>query len=224
MDDFFPEHKEKAQVTNKKRKAEKQPADDYLRNKARFYCTCPEQWRSVSRYSAERLSQFVQENEFKEQQHLQNQVFDFIQRGLGYLIDKFSGANGFVSEQIENDQSLRSAIQQEAGNFVSLLNNKVKLLALLATDTMTGKLNQNLQEPQIVEITQEIKNGNNASNFFGETTGQEEAQMPTGGEVPGDPVCAEAFGDAGGWTQRDGQIADDSLDVEGPSGTEVDLR
>jgi hypothetical protein len=224
MDEFFPEHKESAQVTNKKRRAEKQPIDDDLRNKARFYCTCPEQWRSVSRYSAERLAQFVQENEFKEQQHLQNQVFDFVQRGLGYLIDKFSGANGFVSEQIENDQSLRSAIQAEAGNFVSLLNNKVKLLALLATDTMTGKLNQNLREPQIVEITQEIKNGNDAPIFFGQAPRQEETTMSTGGTLPGDPVCNEAFGNVSGGTQGDGQVTDDCLDVERPEGTEVDLR
>ena len=48
-----------------------------------------------------------------------------------------------LSEQIENDQRLRSAIQAEAGNFASVRNNKVKLLAVLAADTMTGKLNQN---------------------------------------------------------------------------------
>ena len=223
MDEFFPEHQQSAQVTNKKRRAEKQPIDEDLRNKARFYCTCPEQWRSVSRYSAERTLQFVQENEFREQQHLQNQVFDFVQRGLGYLIDKFSGGNGFVQHEIETDQSLRSAIQQEAGNFVSLLNNKVKLLALLATDTMTGKMNQKLQGPQIEDITQEIKNGNNAPNLFGEAPRQEEAPMPTGGTLPGDPVCTEAFGDVSGGKERDGQDMHDRLDVEGPEGTEVDL-
>jgi hypothetical protein len=201
MDEFFPQHKESAQVTNKKRKAEKQPIDEDLRNKARYYCICIEQWRSVSRYSAERLVQFVQENEFREQQHLQNQVFDFVQRGLGYLIDKFSGGNGFVSEQIENDQSLRSAIVAEGGNFVSLLNNKVKLLALLATDTMTGKLNQNLKEPKIVEI----KNDDQTPVFFREAPGEREADMPTTGEVPWDSVCIEAVDNAGGGTQRDGE-------------------
>ena len=224
MDEFFPEHQQSAQVTGKKRKSEKQPIDEDLRNKARYYCTCIEQWRSVSRYSADRLAQFVQENEFREQQHLQNQVFDFMQRGLGYLIDKFSGGNGFVSEQIENDQSLRSAIVAEGGNFVSLLNNKVKLLALLATDTMTGKLNQNLREPQIEDITQEIKNGNDTPNFFREVPGQEEAPMPTGGTLPGDPVCTEAFGDVSGGKERDGENMHDCLDAERPEGTEVDLR
>ena len=107
---------------------------------------------------------------------------------------------------------------------VSLLNYKVKLLALLATDTMTGKLNQNLREPQIVEITQHEKNDNDAPNFFREAPGQEEAPMPTRGAVPGDPVCTEAFGDVSGSKERDGQDLHDRFDVEGPEGTEVDLR
>ena len=224
MDEFFPEHKESAQVTNKKRRAEKQPIDDDLRNKARFYCTCPEQWRSVSRYSADRLAVFVQENEFQEQQHLQNQVFDFVQRGLAYLADKFSGGGGYVQEQIENDQSLRSAIVAEGGNFVSLLNNKVKLFSLMAVDTMTGKMNQRLREPQIEEIIAHEKNDNDTSNFFGEAPRQEETQMSTGGEVRRDSVCAEAFGDVGGGQEGDGQKPNDCVDVERPEGTEVDLR
>ena len=84
----------------------------------------PEQWRSVSRYSAERLPQFVSENQFREEQHLHNTIFSFVQRGLAYLADTFSGGNGFVQEQIESDQSLRSAIVAEGGNFVGLLNKR----------------------------------------------------------------------------------------------------
>ena len=223
MDEFFPEAQQSAQVTGKKRKSEKQPIDEDLRNKARYYCTCIEQWRSVSRYSAERLVQFVQENEFREQQHLQNQVFDFMQRGLGYLIDKFSGGNGFVSEQIENDQSLRSAIVAEGGNFVSLLNNKVKLLALLATDTLTGKLNQNLREPQIEDITQEIKNGNDTPNFFREAPGEKEAPMSTGGTLPGNPLCNDPGSDDYCGQERNGEIMHDSGCTAEPEGAEVDL-
>ena len=42
MDEFFPEHKESAQVTNKKRRAEKQPIDDDLRKRAQLYCRAVE--------------------------------------------------------------------------------------------------------------------------------------------------------------------------------------
>ena len=223
MDEFFPEHQQSAQVTNKKRRAEKPPIDEDLRNKARYFCVCPEQWRSVSRYSGDRLAQFVQENEFKEQQHLQNQVFDFVQRGLAFLADKLSNGGGYVQQEIENDQSLRTSIVAEAGNFVSLLNNKVKLLALLGVDTMTGKMNQKLQGPQIEDITQEIKNGNNAPNLFGEAPRQEEAPMPTGGTLPGDTVCNEAFSDDYCGPERNGEIMHDSGCTAEPEGAEVDL-
>ena len=60
---------------------EKAPADEELRNKARYFCSCPEQWRSVSRYSPERMQCFVEENQFREQQNLQGQIFDLVQRG-----------------------------------------------------------------------------------------------------------------------------------------------
>ena len=102
MDDFFPQNKETA-VTSKKRKAEKPIIDEDLRKRAQLFCTCPEQWRSVSRYSKERLEQFVQENEFRQQQSLQLQVFDFLQKSLAFATDKLSGGNGYVQEQIENE-------------------------------------------------------------------------------------------------------------------------
>ena len=223
MDEFFPEHQQSAQVTNKKRRAEKPPIDEDLRNKARYFCVCPEQWRSVSRYSGDRLAQFVQENEFKEQQHLQNQVFDFVQRGLAFLADKLSNGGGYVQQEIENDQSLRTSIVAEAGNFVSLLNNKVKLLALLGVDTMTGKMNQKLQGPQIEDITQEIKNGNNAPNFFGEAPGEKEAPMPTGGTLPGNPLCNDPGSDGYCGQERNGEIMHDSGCTAEPEGAEVDL-
>ena len=88
---------------------------------------------------------------------------------------------------------------------------------------MTGKLNQNLREPQIVEITQEIKNGNDTPNFFREAPGQKETTVPTGGALPGDPICTEAFGDVSGGQEGYGQKPDDCLDAERPEGTEVDL-
>ena len=223
MDEFFPEHQQSAQVTNKKRRAEKPPIDEDLRNKARYFCVCPEQWRSVSRYSGDRLAQFVQENEFKEQQHLQNQAFDFVQRGLAFLADKLSNGGGYVQQEIENDQSLRTSIVAEAGNFVSLLNNKVKLLALLGVDTMTGKMNQKLQGPQIEDITQEIKNGNNAPNLFGEAPGQEEAPMPTGGTLPGNPLCNDPGSNDYCGQERNGEIMHDSGCTAEPEGAEVDL-
>ena len=219
MDDFFPQHKE-AQVTNKKRKAEKPLIDEDLRKKAQLYCTCPAEWRSVSKYGNQRLQEFVTENEFRQAQSLQLQVFDFVQRGLAFVTDRLSAGGGYVQEQIENDQNLRTAIQAEAGSFLCLLNNKVKLFALMAADTATGKMNQKLKEPKIIEIKE---NDNEAPVFFGQATGQADSPMPFGGEVPRDPVCTEAVDNAGSWQERDGEVANGSLSPQRPEGTEISL-
>ena len=219
MDEFFPQHKE-AQVTNKKRKAEKPLIDEDLRKKAQLYCTCPAEWRSVSKYGNQRLQEFVTENEFRQAQSLQLQVFDFVQRSLAFVTDKLSAGGGYVQEQIENDQNLRLAIQSEAGSFLCLLNNKVKLFALMASDTATGKMNQKLKEPKIIEIKE---NDNEAPVFFREDTRQEETPMPSGGEIPRDPVCPQTFDNISGWQERDGEEPDDCLSPEGPEGTEISL-
>ena len=218
MDDFFPQNKEMAQVTSKKRKVEKVTIDKDLRKRAQFFCSSPEQWRIVSKYGNQRLQEFVLENEFRQQQSLQLQVFDFVQRGLAFVTDKLSGGGGYVQEQIQNDQNLRTAIQAEAGSFIGLLNNKVKLFALMASDTCVGKMNQKLKEPQIIEIKND-----NPPIFFGQVTKQAEAPMPSGGEIPGDQVCPETVDNVGGGQEGYGQIADDSGCAAEPESTEMDL-
>ena len=218
MDDFFPPNKETAQVTIKKRKVEKPIIDEDLRKRAQLFCTCPEMWRSVSRYNKERMETFVQENEFRQAQALQLQVFDFMQRGLAFVTDKLSGGGGYVQEQIENDQNLRTAIQAEAGNFISLLNNKVKLFALMASDTCVGKMNQTLKEPKIIEIKND-----NPPIFFGQVAKQAEAPMPGGGEVPRDPICFETIDNISGRPERDGQVSNDSGCAAEPESIEMDL-
>ena len=217
MDDFFPQNKETA-VTSKKRKAEKPIIDEDLRKRAQLFCTCPEMWRSVSRYNKERMETFVQENEFRQQQSLQLQVFDFVQRGLAFVTDKVSGGGGYVQEQIENDECLRTAIQSEAGNFISLLNNKVKLFALMASDTCVGKMNQQLKEPKIIEIKND-----NPPIFFGEVARQAETPMPGGDEIPRDTVCPETIDNIGRGAQRVGEKPDGSECVAEPESTEMDL-
>ena len=220
MDEFFPQHKESAQVTKKRKAQEKPLIDEDLRKRAQYMCSCPEQWRSVSKYGNQRLQEFVTENEFRQQQSLQLQVFDFVQRGLAFVTDKLSAGGGYVQEQIENDQNLRTAIQAEAGSFLCLLNNKVKLFALMAADTATGKMNQKLKEPKIIEIKE---NDNEAPVFFGQATGQADSPMPFGGEVPRDPVCPQTIDNISGWQERDGEEPDDCLSPQGPEGTEISL-
>ena len=156
------------------------------------------------------------ENEFRQQQSLQLQVFDFVQRGLAFVTDKLSAGGGYVQEQIEQDQNLRTAIQAEAGSFLCLLNNKVKLFALMAADTATGKMNQKLKEPQIIEIKE---NDNEAPVFFREDTRQAEANMPFGGEISGTKVCVETVDNFGSWEEGAGQEQHVGVSPERPERT-----
>ena len=209
MEDFFPDNQKPAHVT-KKRKAEKPLIDDELRKRAQLYCVCSEQWRSVSRYNKERLEQFVQDAQFREQQQLQTTVFSFVQRALATGLDMFSRGNGFVREEIQNDQSLQTAIQQEGSNFIALLNNKVKILSLLFADVASGKLNQQLKSPQIIEIAQE-KNDHDPSIFSGPPQGQSETNtVPSVGEKTGDPIRQQAECDDNLRQERNGEDPIDS--------------
>ena len=220
MEDFFPESRKNAQVT-KKRKAEKPIIDEDLRKRAQIICSCPEQWRSVSRYSKERLEQFVQESEFREQQQLQNTMFSFVQRALASGLDMFSRGNGFVREQIENDQSLQTAIAAEGVNFIALLNNKVKIISLLFADVASGKMTQQLKSPQIIEI---LKNDHDPSIFSGPSPVQSETNsMPSGGETAWHQVQQQAECDD---NLRKKGAREDSIDSQcttGPDITEICL-
>ena len=99
-------------------------------------------------------------------------------------------------------------------------NNKVKLFALMAADTATGKMNQKLKEPKIIEIKE---NDNEAPVFFGQATRQAQVDMSCGGEIPRNTVCVETSDNAGGWEERTGKIEHVGVSPEGSEGTEVDL-
>ena len=77
---------------------------------------------------------------------------------------------------------------------------------------------QKPKEPKIVEIKND-----DSPIFFGQAPRQTETTMPSGGTLPVDPLCNEAFGDASSGPERNGEIPNDSLDVERSEGIEVDL-
>ena len=138
-----------------KRKREHAETNTELRQKARLYCHCPQQWKSVSRYSDQRLMEFVQERQFEQQQHLYNTVFGFAHTLWALSMDIVLKGNGFVKQQIENDLSLRQAIEEEGVNFVSFLNNRWKFMALTAVDCFNGKRQQIVLQPEPIIVQEE---------------------------------------------------------------------
>ena len=135
-----------------KRKRDNAETNTELKQKARLLCQCPEQWKSVSRYSDQRLMEFVQEKQFDQQRHLYNTVFGFTHTLWALAMDIILKGNGFVKQQIENDLSLRDAIEEEGVNFVSLFNNRCKFMALTTVDCFNGKRQQLVSQPETIVI------------------------------------------------------------------------
>ena len=113
--------------------------DAELRKRARFLCTSPEQYRIVAKYSTQKLKEWVQDKEFDQKKALAQTVFDAVHRILAVGLDKISQGDGFVESQILADLTLRQSIEEEGIEYLSLLQNKVRILVLTFVDTVNAK-------------------------------------------------------------------------------------
>jgi hypothetical protein len=168
-------------VKAQKRKRDHAETNTELKQKARLLCRCSEQWKIVSRYSDQRLMEFVQERTFEQQQQLYNTVFGFAHTLWALSMDIILKGNGFVKQQIENDLSLRQAIEEEGVNFVSFLNNRCKFMALTAVDCFNGKRQQIILQPEplIVQEESDDRSGEKAAELDTITV-----QSTVSGETP----------------------------------------
>ena len=181
----------------KKRKIQEEKKDDHieLKQKARLYCKCSEQWKIISEYNPDKLKTWVDEKEFDQTKALHDTVFNFTQRIIGFALDSLSMGDDYVNKEIQNDISLRQAIENEAGNWVAFLSNRFKIIALLSVDVANGKLRQREENKSTVTIIEQKENGSDDSG----TVKQEEGS----GEVPGnigqteycDPECSKGIGE-----------------------------
>ena len=190
MDSFFPKpdllpsQPEVVAPKTKKRKIQEEKKDDHieLKQKARLYCKCSEQWKIISKYSPDKLKVWVDEKEFDQTKALHDTVFNFTQRIIGFALDSLSMGDDYVNTEIQNDISLRQAIEIEAGNWVAFLSNRFKIIALLSVDVANGKLKQREENKSTVTIVEQ-ENGSNDSGVVKQEEGS--------GEVPGDIGQAE---------------------------------
>ena len=150
----------KPEVVTKKKRKRDTVSDDVttLRQKARLYCTCPQQWKSVSRYSQKRMEEFITEKDFERQQQIYTSVFGFVHQLWALAADTIARGNGHVQRELESDMSLRQSIEAEGTQFVQFLSNRWRLLALTGVDVFNGKKSQRLAEPVVQEehIEEEI--------------------------------------------------------------------
>ena len=180
----------------KKRKVQQEEKKDELqelKQKAKLYSKCPEQWKIISKYGPDKLKTWVDEREFLQTKALHETVFSFTQKIIGFAMDALSMGDDYVNKEILSDVSLRQSLEIEAGNWVSFLSNRFKIIALLSVDVANGKLKQREENKSTITIVEQIENGRDCSRNQGEG----------GGEVPGNNDEAK-FDDHAG-TQRVGE-------------------
>ena len=198
MDSFFPKpdllpsQPEVVAPKTKKRKIQEEKKDDHieLKQKARLYCKCSEQWKIISKYSPDKLKVWVDEKEFDQTKALHDTVFNFTQRIIGFALDSLSMGDDYVNTEIQNDISLRQAIEIEAGNWVAFLSNRFKILALLSVDVANGKLKQREENKSTVTIVEQ-ENGSNDSGVVKQEEGSGEVHGDIGQAEYCDPQCPE---------------------------------
>jgi hypothetical protein len=157
MEEYLPKatvSEEKITVTTKKRKKAESNKQDTteLKARARLFCKSPEQWRSVSKKSHDALKVWLEDQEFNQQTCLHQSIFSFAHQLYSLVVDKITLGNEHVRIELENDLTLRHAIEVEGQQFASLMNNKMKIITLTLVDIFNGKKNQTLHEPRVVEI------------------------------------------------------------------------
>ena len=157
---------------------EQQESDNSLKRKARFYCSCPEQWRAVSRYTPQKMSEFVAEKEFQQNKDLSTTVFNGIHKGMAGLLDMVSNGEGHVEEQILADVTLRQSIEEEGASLIFLIQNKVRIIVLSVLDVYHGKRIQRKLRGPGPTIEEEVP----SSNFEpGQQAPEEVNQTPEAG-------------------------------------------
>lgn len=160
MEGFFkPSEQTDVPVTSskKKRKIEDKKDDtDELKQTAKLYCKCSEQWKIISKYNTDKLKAWIDEKEFDQTKQLHDTVFSFLQKAIGFGLDTMTRGEDYVNKEILDDVSLRQAIEIEAANWVSYLSNRFRILALIGIDVSNGKLKQNQENKSMVTI---IENG-----------------------------------------------------------------
>jgi hypothetical protein len=127
-----------------------------LKIKAQLYCSGPEQWRILSRYSPLRLSEWIQDKEFDRSAVFRESIFDFVHRTLALICDTVGGGQGYIENELVSDMSLRAALDEEISSVIGFLTNRLKIGVLMAADVTNGKRRQWKEAPVQEPILEEI--------------------------------------------------------------------
>ena len=140
------------EIKTKKRKMHESAPDDEIKQRARLLCKSQQEWKTVARYNHNRMKEFIDEHTFNQQTMLHDNVFGFIHSTWALCIDKLCTGDGFIQEQIQNDLSLRAALEHEGQNLVQFMTNRYKIAILTIVNGCNGKKQQQASRQVAVEI------------------------------------------------------------------------
>ena len=129
---------------------------DQIRAEAKQLSACPEQWTLVSKYSIGKMKDWVESKRFEQDRKFQQNIFEGVHKLYAMAIDVISKGNGFVQEQLLDDESLKESLHLELSTILKFLNNKTRILFLTGNGTVTGKMIQKKTEKSETAIVEEL--------------------------------------------------------------------
>lgn len=154
--------------SNKKRKRDDTDLEDEresLKKQAKYYCSCAEQYATISRYSNAKLKEFIIHKQFEFDSRTKDSVFSFIHSSIATVLDTITQAEGHVANKIEQETQIRECLEMEGSYLIQYLNTKIRLLSLIVINTINGKKEHNATKPPIIE---EISEDDIEKNGYGQ--------------------------------------------------------
>lgn len=125
-----------------KDRAEQPTSREQLLAKARVFCASADEWIAIRDLNSPQLEAYLEQKAYENHAKISRGLVQVIHSSLAEVMDQLSRANGHVKQEIRCDLTLAEALHSELANILYLINNRIKIIALLAVDTWNGKQKQ----------------------------------------------------------------------------------
>jgi hypothetical protein len=194
-------------VTKKRKVPENDTEKDELKHEARTLCCSSEQWKVVCKYPTSKLREWVDMKKFESDRKVADSM---VQRGIqlfGSAVDLALGGGGCIASEFESDVVLTDSVKQEAGGFLRLLNNKIRILFCTANNvavgyskrpasTITIEEEKDVLDEEINSLDMGAPDNVNPTERESREEGEEDASAEVGGATFEVPMAADR---ADGW-------------------------
>ena len=180
LDEFMDNSTEERPKKKQKITVDTTEEFEELRTKAKAMCSCPEEWRQISKYKLARLKEWVTEQQFLRDKQTQQSISMGAAGIFAGLLDWASGSKGYVQNELMSNQGWRASFDEEMSTFTQLLSNRMQLAVLTTNGVVNGKQAQLKLSPEVPEeridiVDEEINSSNDTiiSNELERSTEEE---------------------------------------------------